>query len=154
MTLQDILAVGILPALRLLPERMTSEAAVRFLLAIGLQESLFQHREQIRGPARSYFMFEMIGIEGVLRHPASAEYAHGLCRVLGYEPDLSDVYYAIKHNDCLASGFARLLLWRLPDDLPTTAADGWDQYLETWRPGKPRRALWPDNWRSAQEVVL
>jgi hypothetical protein len=153
-TLQDVLAVGILPALRLLPERMTSEPAIRFLLATGLQESLFQHREQIRGPARGWWQFEIVGIEGVLTHPASAEYAHGLCRVLGYEPECDDVYRAIKHNDTLAAGFARLLLWRLPEPLPTTPWDGWSQYLATWAPGRPRRALWPDNWKSAQEVAL
>lgn len=154
MTLHDAVAVGILPALRLLPERMTSESAVRMILAVGLQESLFEHRQQIRGPARSHYQFEPAGLEGVLTHHASAEYAQGLCRVLGYEPDVTDVYRAIEHNDCLAAGFARLLLWRHPDPLPTTAGEGCDYYLELWRPGRPRRALWASHWASAQEVTL
>jgi hypothetical protein len=119
------------------------------LLAIGLQESEFVHRRQMSGPARGYWQFELSGVEGVLSHHSSAEYAIGFCRVLNYEPDVHEIYGALEDNDVLAAGFARLLLWRLPDPLPTNATDGWNQYIETWRPGKPRRSKWQNNWATA-----
>ena len=39
-------------ALSLLPPRMDTPLARRYVLAIALQESRFEHRRQIGGPAR------------------------------------------------------------------------------------------------------
>ena len=47
------------PALKLLPEKMDSQAARAELVAIGLQESRLKYRAQIGGPARGYHQFEM-----------------------------------------------------------------------------------------------
>ena len=43
---------------RHLPDRMLSDEAVTMMLAIGYQESRFEHRRQIRGPARGFWQFE------------------------------------------------------------------------------------------------
>lgn len=153
MTPDDLNRLILTPALSLLPERMDSQAARAMLIAIGLQESGLRHRAQIRGPARSWWQFEPVGVRGVLDHPASREYAIGVCSVFGYRPDWYDLHPtgAFEHNDLLAACFARLLLWRLPDPLPAREQGGmgWDQYSLTWAPGRPRRRLWPDNWEQA-----
>lgn len=153
MRLDDVMTVSLRPALSLLPEVMTSPEALRILIAIGLQESEFTYRSQIRGPARGFWQFEEVGIEGVLKHPASGEYAQGVCKILDYYADVDDVYPAVQHNDVLAACFARLLLWRLEDPLPVDARNGWNQYTEVWSPGRPRRNLWVDNWSVAREYV-
>jgi hypothetical protein len=141
-------------AFSLLPERMDSPEARTMLLAIGLQESRFDHRHQIGGPARGFFQFERGGgVRGVLNHHASKQHAIVACRGLRYY-DMADnaIYSAIEHNDTLACVFARLLLWTLPQRLPTTAEDGWAQYLDAWRPGKPHPETWPAFYEQAALV--
>lgn len=149
----DALAVAISPALSILPERMDSGDARRMLLAVALQETDLAHRRQIRGPARSLWQFERIGVQWILEDDATADYARGLCRVLLYTPDVEVVHTAIEHNDVLAAGFARLLLWQIPDPLPRSPTEGWEQYLRLWRPGRPRRAPWAGNWKKAEAAV-
>jgi len=147
--------VGINPALSLLPPVMNSRAARAMLFAIALQESGLEHRKQRpKGPGRSYFQFEA-GIRGVLTHHASSVYAHGVCISLDVAPTYDGVHEAIGFNDPLACAFARLLLWTLPQSLPTiTQADaGWLQYLSAWNPGEPRPSTWPENFTTAWSVV-
>lgn len=143
------------PALSILPERMDSESARAMLTAIGLQESGLTHRLQIGGPARGFPQFEKAGILGVLEHRVTAELARRVCELLSYRPDADIVYGAVKDNDLLAACFARLLLWTVP--APLTDADqpeiGWDQYLFAWRPGRPHRERWDDNWERAWLAV-
>ena len=66
MTLNEIRERAIAPALRLLPARMNSPEAEVMLLAIGLQESRFEHRRQLvgspprpTGPAKSFWQAEL-----------------------------------------------------------------------------------------------
>ena len=47
------------PAAKLLPGMDSAKARV-MLLAIGLQESRFEHRRQIGGPARGFWQFESV----------------------------------------------------------------------------------------------
>lgn len=55
-------------AARLLPGVAFTPEAKVMLLAIGLQESRFEHRRQIKGPARGFWQFEAGGgTAGVLR---------------------------------------------------------------------------------------
>lgn len=154
MTLQDVLRDMIDPALALLPERMSSPAAKAMLLAIGLQESRFKHREQIGGPARGFWQFEQGGgVRGVLFHTASRDYATSLCQDRNVWPNARGVYLGLAKDDVLAAGFARLLLWTDPKPLPTNADDAWKLYLRTWRPGKPHRHTWDAFYQQAQEAV-
>lgn len=156
MGLLEILRLGIEPALALLPPRMDSKEARVMLLAIGLQESRFEHRRQISGPARGFWQFEQGGgVRGVLMHPASRGQAQALCRARGIEPIERDIYGAIDLDDVLAAGIARLLLWTDSHALPAVgdAASAWDYYLRTWRPGKPHPQTWPGLYAKALETV-
>lgn len=137
-----------------LPAAMASAEATVMLLAIGYQESRFEHRKQIGGPARGYWQFEQGGgVRGVLGHQASRMTARIVLEELGYpgEPTTWGVYDALAHNDVLACCFARLLLWTLPDPLPSREDPdvGWDQYVAAWRPGRPHPRTWPEAWALA-----
>jgi len=140
-------------AFSLLPEKMDTPEARVMLLAIGLQESRFNHRAQIRGPAKSFWQFEKGGgVKGVLSHYASAPHAHDALLTLNYTLSSAEAYEAIEHNDTLACVFARLLLWTLPSPLPTTSEEGWAQYIDAWRPGKPKAETWPAFYAQASAL--
>src|SRR5690606_38643231 len=80
MDLDVVVEQAIWPAYALLPSRMDSDRATVMLLAIGLQESRFEHRRQIKGPARGFWQFERgRGVRGVLTHPATAALAREVC---------------------------------------------------------------------------
>ena len=150
MTPDILLRAAIVPALSVLPERMDSTQARAMLLAVALQESGLRHRAQIGGPARGFWQFEPIGVEGVRTHHSTGEFAVGINQTFLYSQDA--VYRAIEHNDVLAAAYARLLLWSLPDALPGGRMDvdyGWSLYIKAWRPGKPHRDRWDGNWRAA-----
>lgn len=144
------------PGLALLPSRMDSERARVMLLAIGLQESRFEHRRQIGGPARGFWQFERAGgVQGVLRHPATRDLARAVCVERGVAADATAVYQRLEHDDLLACAFARLLLWTDPQSLPAPgyASASWQYYLRTWRPGKPHRQTWDALYAQAVDAV-
>ncbi len=152
MGLDAITHIAILPALALLPPAMNTPQARVLLLAIGLQESRFQHRRQIGGPARGFWQFERNGgVRGVLTHPASRDDALRICAARDVAPVSATVHAALETDDILAAAFARLLLWTDPLRLPAVGdADGaWALYLRTWRPGKPHPQTWPGLYAQA-----
>lgn len=156
MQLSEVREQAILPAFMLLPARMLSIHAELMLLAIGLQESRFEHRRQIGGPARGWWQFEQGGgVAGVLRHPASRAAAVRVCDARGVQPTAEQVYQRLEHDDVLAAAFARLLLWTDPQPLPAVGecSAAWDLYLRTWRPGKPHRHTWDALYARALEEV-
>lgn len=137
--LQDIVDRSITPAYALLPAALRSREATVMLLAIGLQESAFKYRRQIKGPARGFWQFELGGgFRGVLRHPASARHAEALLAERGYSgmPD-SEQFAQLETDDVFAAGMARLLLWTDPKSLPALNQpdDAFEYYLRNWRPG-------------------
>jgi hypothetical protein len=153
-TPSDLITLAIVPALSILPERMDTVPARAMLVAIALQESGLRHRVQVGGPARGWWQFEQIGVDGVQQHPSTRELATGVERVLLCPPGA--VYQAIKYGDVLAAAYARLLLWRLPESLPQSPSEvetSWQQYIAAWRPGKPHRDRWAANWRQAWAVA-
>lgn len=133
-------------ALSLLPPHMRGDRATAMLLAIGLQESRFLLRRQTGGPARGFWQFETAGIAGVLHHEQTANVIGAVLDHLRYNShdEAPYVLFAVEDNDVLAAAFARCLLYTLPSQLPgeADAADGWDQYIAGWRPGRPRRESW------------
>ena len=146
------------PALTLLPSNMDTPAARAMLLAIALQESRIIYRQQVGGPAHSYFQFELGGgVRGVLTHSATKGHIRAVLAALDYpaQADAADCYAAIEHNDVLAVAFARLLLYTLPAPLPGKYAheEGWRQYLDAWRPGRPHPATWPALYAQAWGVI-
>jgi len=139
-------------ALTALPIAMDSPAAVRMLVAIGWQESRFQHRVQIGGPARGFWQFEQGGgIRGVLGHDQTRVIVRDAMAALCYRQALTPFgcYLAVEHNDIVAAMFARLLLWTDPAPLPEDETEAWRVYLRTWRPGKPHPQTWAEAWRLA-----
>lgn len=156
MTETYILAHVIPAAVGLLPPGMGGDKATAMLVAIALQESAFEARQQIGGPARGFWQFEKGGgVAGVLTHRYTADPIRRVCAVLCYQPSVDGCYAAIRDNDVLACCFARLLLWTVPGSLPgrDEVARGWQQYLAGWRPGKPRPTDWPANFARAWALV-
>ncbi len=157
MNLDFVIPNIIEPALGFLVPSMDSRAARAMLIAIGLQESGFDHRRQSGGPARGYWQFEQGGgVHGVLSHPATRPHAQLVLGMLDYPEQTSiDCYLAITHNDILAACFARLLLWTLRDPLPIEGEydEAWQQYFLAWRPGKPHRETWNGHYAVAWELV-
>ena len=139
----------------LLPLKLDSPEAKAMLIAIAMQESRWDERRQIHGPARGFWQFEFGGIRGVLNHRASQPLIWSVLDRLDYDhaPDTS--YTAIEHNDVLAFAYARCLLWTLPDPLPARgeADEGYKQYLECWRPGRPHAPTWDKFFNDAWKVV-
>lgn len=161
MTLGQVLADAVAPALALLPSKMDTPEARVMLLAIGLQESRFQYRRQVGGPARSFWQFELGtqksrgGVWGVYLHAASSALLMKICTARGvaFAPDA--IYKAIETDDVLAAGLARLMLYTDPKALPapSDSAGGWTTYLRIWRPGKPHPETWAPLHQKAQQEV-
>ena len=155
---ETFLANALIPALKLLPDKMDTPSARATVLAICLQESRLKHRKQLGGPARGYAQFELGGgVRGVLTHPASQAHIKYVLTSLDYDPmsDPAACYEAIEHNDILAAAFARLLLYTLPDALPARNAPGaaWTQYMKVWRPGRPHRDTFDAFYDQAWAIV-
>lgn len=158
-----LIAFSIPAAYTLLPPSMHSRAATALMLAIALQESRIEYRRQqpLRagmpyGPARGFWQFEKNGgVAGVLLHPKTRPYAESAAAALKYPADPGACHEAITHNDVLAAVFARLLLWTLPEPLPSPANpdEAWRQYLSAWRPGKPHPETWASFYERAWDVV-
>lgn len=154
MTPETALSLVIRPTTEFMGEKYGTRDAHRMLLAIGLQESQFEYREQVSGPAHGYWQFERDGgVAAVLSHKASKQLASGLCLELDYPPTITAVYQALPDNAILACIFARLLLYTDPKPLPTTQTDGWSYYLRNWRPGIPHPSKWRVNWKRAEEAL-
>jgi hypothetical protein len=124
------------------------------LVAIGYQESKFTARVQIGGPARGFWQFEMGGINAVMKPDANKVLIAAVGKTLAYPFGQLTPYgcqTAITHNDVMAAVFARLLLWNVTAPLPKRDQpdEGLRQYLQAWRPGKPKQDTWPDAWALA-----
>lgn len=132
-----------------------SRRADTLLLAICGQESGWRNRVQIGGgPARGLWQFEKSGVQGVLTHSATLCLACALCSAHDIaHPLVTGVYRTLPVNDQLAAGFARLLVFTDPHELPKGEAAAWDCYLRLWRPGKPRPEAWEDNYRRAASYL-
>lgn len=163
MTPARLLSEGIKPALAELQAAFgikDSFAARRFLLAIALQESAIDRRRQVTssgledGPAASYWQFEKGGgCAGVLSHSAVAKTMKTMCINYDIDPTVQGLWEGMRFNDVIAATAARLLVYTLPDKLPTSAQDGWLQYQKAWRPGKPKPEKWPNCWTTADAIV-
>ena len=152
----DIIGTIIEPASKLLPH-MDSPKARILTLAIGFQESRFEHRRQIDGPARGFWQFEQGGgVKGVLTHKASAYDAVKVCYARGVGSSTKDVYERLEHDDILACCFARLLLWTDHRPLPMIGdvEGSWDYYIRNWQPGKPHRKTWDDMYQRAHNLMM
>lgn len=140
----------------LLPCRFASPEAIVMLLAIGLQESRFQHREQVGGPAVSFWQFEKSGgVRGVLQHHATRRYATAVCILRTVMDTEGSVYNAMRGDDRLGCAMARLLLFTDPAPLPEIGDAGaaWRYYERSWQPGKPHPETWQKLYQQAVEAI-
>lgn len=162
MDLNKLLTVAIRPALQELEKDgiRASKEAERFMLAIALQESRARNRKQLghqglpTGPANSYWQFERGGgVKGVLNHASTKQRIARILAAYDVNNEAQDVWEAMRYHDILSACMARLLIYTLPGSLPTTAQQGWDQYISAWRPGKPHRATWDAFWQQADEAT-
>lgn len=152
-------------ALGLLPREMDTPEARVMLLAIGLQESRFQHRRQLikrggellpLGPATGYWQFERGGgCRGIVDHPASRYWVYRICSTREVAFTATAIWRFLERDDVLAAAAARLLLFTDPRRLPELGDEkgAWNLYLRTWRPGKPHRATWPALYAEALAEV-
>jgi len=162
MTPLRLLHTAIIPALQELqscgiPD--TTEAR-RFVLAIALQESGVLRRRQYisgageTGPAVSFWQFEQGGgCNGVLTHFLVAQCMRRMCIEFNVTPTAQGLWEAMRYQDVIAAIAARLLVYTLPSKLPTTPEEGWGQYLDAWRPGKPHPQAWAQAWATATETI-
>lgn len=155
MDYKEALNTVIIPGLALLPTKMDTPEARVMLLAIGMQESRFEHRKQMGGPAHGFYQFEHGGgIRGVLNHRWTKPLITGIIAVRGIKPE--ECYDCIAHDDAIATVFARLLLYTHPQPLPSLTSDpgeSWQYYADTWRPGRPHRETFDAFLMHAREAV-
>lgn len=144
----------------LLPGKFRSQQATVMGLAIGGQESNWQHRAQVGGPAKGFHQFERGGgVAGVITHPASRRYAAAVFAIIRRsDTDLAttaQVHAAMAENDLLDWAMARLLLFTDPAPLPVLGdvETAWDYYNRNWKPGKPHRSTWNAHYNAALEAI-
>jgi hypothetical protein len=159
MDYKEALEKVVKPGLALLPAKFDTPEARVMLLAIGKQESRFEHRKQIGGPAHGFYQFEKGGgVKGVLTHPASKPIIERVLIGLNIArmPAVCYDCLAEPEHDALATVFARLLLYTDPHPLPALNCDpslAWDYYFRNWRPGKPKRDTFDAYLMHAREAV-
>jgi hypothetical protein len=140
---------------------LSGPAAEVMLLATALQESGLRDRDQgddrVNGPALGFWQFERIGVAGVLTHHRSGPKMINILDFWMLPRDIDALWITIENCDRTATMFARMLLWRhkdpLPDPLPEGCLDGWESYLDLWRPGKPHADRWEACWAMALNCV-
>lgn len=150
MMVDQVLAHTIPAAYALLPEKMRSTNATAMLLAIGLHEGDgFTARWQYHGgPAHSFWQWEYPTVKAIMLHSATSVAVDGLIDALCYRlldatvaRQARALHDAMTHNDTLACGLSRCLLWTLPVPLPgpTDASTAFHQYIQAWNPGAYRK---------------
>lgn len=159
--LSDAMQFMINPGLSLLPKKYGAVEAKAMLLTIALQESGLTDRRQVlnsekSGPARGYLQFERNGIFGVLNHQSIKHIIHPVLDRINYSSTVETCHDAVEHNDMLACVFGRLLLWSSSLPLPKKHEHekGWDLYVSTWRPGKPRPETWPGFFNESWNFIM
>lgn len=173
LSLAEITRRGLDPAFKLLPAKMDTLDARVIELTIGLQESQFRDRRQllsVKDPATGHITLQPVGaaksfwsgevgggmVSGVLRHPATKEYAQAVYQARHVKPNPTAIWNAIENDDVLAAALARLLIFTDPQPLPRLgdSRGAWALYAERlWKPGKPKPETWPGYYREALEFV-
>lgn len=165
MKLNEVVKDVLTPMYKILGSKYESKLATLMLLSIGLQESKFQSRQQIiskngklvpEGPAVSFWQFEKGGgVKGVMTHIVSQGACRALCKARGVAFDAGAIWEAMKSDDILGAGMARLLLYTDPFALPKVDDDAsaWELYVRVWRPGKPHPETWPANHVAAKKAL-
>lgn len=158
MTPKNVLTTAIDPALAFLATLgVESDNRARLeLLAIAGQETAWQARLQVGGPARGLWQFEggpQSGLAEVFRTvPAQLKAVCAECLVPFAQ---ATVFEALAWHDVLAASIARLLLWPDPAPLPEVGdvQGAWAYYQRRWRPGAPHPDIWAARYGTAMGLV-
>ncbi|MGH8710125.1 MAG: hypothetical protein ACREVA_02220 [Burkholderiales bacterium] len=154
-TIKYVAYQAIPSGLSLLPRLMNTSEARVMLLAIGLQESRFEHR--VQAETKSYWQFTLKEVHKIVKHsPSTTELVKDAVELLGYTFDVSTIYNKIEDNDTLAVVVARLLLYKSKRKLPVArdAVEGGKQYVELWQPGYSFKVdLWEANFKVACNLI-
>jgi hypothetical protein len=156
MSPETFVRTALIPGLSLLPAAMDTPEARSMIVAVCLQETGLAKRRQLGGgTARGYAQFEPVGVRGVLKHQASGARLREVCTALDISGTYQAIHRALEFHDPLTVCCARLLLRTLPAPLPTAEQDAvaWEQYLDAWRPGRPRPETWGVNFSVAWELI-
>ena len=157
MTPKSLLINAVDPALALLDAttQIKPDNRARVLvLAIAGQESAWQDRRQVGGPARSFWQFEQGGgVTGLFT--VCPNKLKVVCAELAIPFNRNDVFEAMAWNDVLAAAMARLLLWTDAAPLPAVGdvMEGWGYYRRNWRPGAPHPEIWPARYGTAMGLT-
>lgn len=153
MTPKDALNLAVRPSLRWMGAPFDSVDASRMILAAALQESGLRTRHQIGGPAHGGTQFEIIGAAEAIRVDDLLG-KHFLKR-LGLPRDPEGLHRALEWSEIGMVVCSRLLLWPHPKALPSAGEqyEGWEQYYDRWKPGKPHPERWAASWAGACEAV-
>lgn len=150
----------VIPGLRMLDDMGLvpfSNDAAALCYAICGQESGWEHRVQVNGPARSYAQFESIAVRDVMQRATSKDRCRMLCHELNVDFDAQVIHTAMVQNDLLMLGMTRLNLWNQRGALPspTLASQdaAWNYYVNTWKPGKPHPNRWGAHWQTGIRLL-
>ena len=172
--LQGVIDKDILPALALLPSKMSNKlnAVILQLLTTTLQEDPTASQAQQlsggrKGPARGVLQFEKGGgVKGVFTHSATKEPLRTALHALGYPFDIDTVYLALETKaDVLDFVLGRLLYWADSKPLPAVGdmQGSFEYYVNNWRPGaytnggpsdkELLRKKWSKNYAEAMKYI-
>lgn len=123
------------------------------LIAIAGQESDWDGRLQVDGPARGYWQFESEAVASIVANAKAGPKIAQVCGAL--DIPVTNIYEAIAWNDTLAAMMARLLLWLDPTPLPAVGDvnGAYAYYLRNWRPGAQRPNNWPIVYQDAETAL-
>lgn len=129
--------------------------ARNMMMAIAGQESNWSLRLQTGGPARSYWQFEMGGVNDVWNNKTTMVWLREICAELDIPFVKSTIFEAMAWNDTLAAVMARFLLYTDRAPLPISGQEdlSWAYYERLWRPGKPDRARWTSVYETTVKVI-
>lgn len=141
---KDVLADVIVPAFEHLPSEMDSPEARLIVLATGVQETQYQTRQQVDGPARGLFQAQYNFILDLMHNPASGNHVWNLCGVMGITYGSHAMFDALLRDDPFAACMCRLGFWCDPRPLPDVGdvLGAWGAYERVQRPGKPSYTRW------------
>lgn len=155
---RQLLDTVIRPTLELLREPYTGLRAEVALVVIALQESRLLDRWQIGGgPGRSWWQVEPQTYGAVVQKWA---YGRSKLRELGLIdkrglPIKGAPADILAYSELAACIVARGIMWLDPEPLPAIGDEEecWEMYARRcWRPGKPIKGTWPDNYRLAMHA--
>lgn len=118
------------------------------------QESSWEYRRQVGGPARFYGQFERWGGVAEVMEKCPTQLTC-VCTYLDIPYAGDTIFEAMAWNDLLGMTMVRLLLWQDPAPLPELGqvSAAWFYYEKNWRPGAPHPEMWPLRYATSLALI-